>query len=401
MDITIHVPTLREALGLWKAALLVAVLAASVLWPDARPALAAGNSITSPDTAGNVGSFTSLQLDAAGNPVVSYLDATNGDLKLLHCDDPACAGDESANFSSPDTAGSVGQYTSLQLDAAGNPVISYYDNTNADLTLLHCDDPACAGDESANITSPDTAGSVGQYTSLQLDAAGNPVISYWDGSNVDLKLLHCDDPACAGDESANITSPDTAGFAGSYTSLQLDAAGSPVISYYDTTNGALKLLHCFLPTCQQAPSSIFISNTVEYMLPKTCSDVSNSSGVFLFNVCDNDFAGAPDTDSVCNDGSDIICNDEDPRPGFILVTLTGGTYRVENEDVPINHIADGHLETCSIGSEKCAVEFHHTTPCTPWFPWDVGTTGGNPCDGVVDLANDILGVILNFQQTKQ
>jgi hypothetical protein len=221
--------------------------------PTPAPAEAL-NSVVAVDSAGNVGNFSSLKLDGAGNPVLSYRDETNGDLKLAHCNDVDCAGGDES-IVTVDSDGNVGNHTSLALDGAGNPVISYTDESNRDLKVAHCNDPSCAGGDES-ILSVDATGDVGWYTSLALDGAGNPVISYWDGSNSDLKLAHCNDPNCAGDDE-NIVTVDSDGDVGLFTSLELDGAGNPVVSYYDRgSNDDLKLAHCNDPNCAGDDESI-------------------------------------------------------------------------------------------------------------------------------------------------
>ena len=49
-----------------------------------------------------------------------------------HCGDPDCT---TAVVGTVQSAGTVGQYGSLMLDAAGNPVISYHENTTGSLKL--------------------------------------------------------------------------------------------------------------------------------------------------------------------------------------------------------------------------------------------------------------------------
>jgi hypothetical protein len=157
-------------------------------------------------------------------------------LKLLHCNDPNCSGGDES-ITAPDTNGNVGQFTSLTLDSSGYPVVSYFDASNNNLKVLHCNDANCSGGDES-ITAPDTKGFVGQFTSLTLDSNGYPVVSYYDASNSNLKVLHCNDANCSGGDES-ITAPDTNGDVGLSTSLALDSNGYPVVSYYDAGDRGL------------------------------------------------------------------------------------------------------------------------------------------------------------------
>ncbi|MFV2039633.1 MAG: hypothetical protein ACC660_05275, partial [Acidimicrobiales bacterium] len=105
---------------------LVAVLASVGSMAGAGPL--GPDVIAAPDARGAVGPFTSMVLDNSGNPIISYYDDSNDDLKVLHCTNTDCSGTQTPQ--SPDTAGSVGFSTSIALDNSGNPIISYYDGTN-------------------------------------------------------------------------------------------------------------------------------------------------------------------------------------------------------------------------------------------------------------------------------
>jgi len=196
-----------------------------------------------------LGRQPSLQLDAVGNPVIAYIDATTTDrlVRILHCNDPDCAGgDESIQSISARPATSFGQVP-LQLDSSGFPVVAYR-NSDWGLSVLHCNDIDCAGGDET-ITDQNVGADNVINVAMMLDASGNPVIAYANQSAAQtLRVLHCNDPNCAGGDESLTTPDDSDFFQYPQPGLALDAAGFPVIAY-NGPEGLLHILHCNDANC--------------------------------------------------------------------------------------------------------------------------------------------------------
>ena len=145
-----------------------------------------------------------------------------------------------------DSAGIVGRYTSITIGSDGLGLISYFDATNLDLKVAHCSNAACT---SATYSTLDSTGNVGQYTSVTIGSGGLGLISYWDQTNSDLKVAHCSNVACT---SATISTLDSTGSVGTDTSITIGSDGLGLISYFDNTNFDLKVAHCSNVSCSVA-----------------------------------------------------------------------------------------------------------------------------------------------------
>jgi len=194
------------------------------------------------DNAGDVGKYSSIAIRTNGKPVISYYDETNGDLKLVLCHNNSCT---SKQISTLDSAGDVGRFTSIAIGTDGKPVISYFDFTNGDLKVVSCGNTTC--NFSNNINALDVAGNVGRWTSIAIGSDNLPVISYWDTTNTAFKVLHCGNTTC--DSGNTITTVDNSGSVGLFSSIAIGTDGLPVISYNDESIDDLKVLHCGNTLC--------------------------------------------------------------------------------------------------------------------------------------------------------
>ena len=188
------------------------------------------------DATGDVGQYTSIAIGADGRALISYYDATNRDLKAVHCTNVNCTTAD-APVALDATGDFVGQYTSLTIGADGFGLISYFDESNNRLKVAHCSNVDCTGATTTTLD-PDYAG---QYTSITIGADGLGLISYYRHASLDRKVAHCANPECT---AATITWLDTPPRDGRYSSVTIGADGLGLIAYYDEAFRSLKVAHC-------------------------------------------------------------------------------------------------------------------------------------------------------------
>ena len=332
----------------------VALFAAGIVGRGTEPALAAGGPMpATPETSNDTGLHTSLELNA-GNPLISYYDATQGNLKLSICDN----GDCSAGLLNVllDSAGDVGRYSSLELDSAGNPVVAYYDATNGNLKVIHCDNSDCTAGWSTE--SIDTTDDDGLYASLALNSSGLPVISHYDATEANLHMTRCTDADCAG--AVAVTTVNSVPDDGLHTSLALDGSDNPAISYYDATNGALNILRCDDPAC-----ALLGENTV----------TPESSGAGLYTSIALNASGSPVVSFYDAMGGDVeltICNNIDCSASWVNIHPDSagdvGLYTsvaLDSSDRPVMSYYDatkGKLKLLRCNSADCTAGWTISSP---------------------------------------
>jgi hypothetical protein len=192
--------------------------------------------ITALDKPGDVGKWTSITIGRDGLGLISYSDDTNGDLKVAHCSNPACSSATITTLDHPSTA-NVGWGTSITIGRDGLGLISYLDYSNDRLKVAHCSNIACTAATRTALADAEIV----KPTSLVIGADGLGIVAYRDLFGP-LKVAHCSNVACTSATTATVDNVSAG-----WMSIALDSVGAPMIAY--EAGGDLKWATCITPAC--------------------------------------------------------------------------------------------------------------------------------------------------------
>ena len=193
--------------------------------------------------AGTVGQYSSIDIAPDGAPHIAYYDATEDALKHAWGTWNRISREWDWDDETIDADRNSGQHTSLAVDRDGMLHISYY--SPADGGVLKYargiwDATRGEWDWSVTLISDPISGSAGQYSSLSLDSDGNPHVAYFlGGVNA---LAHS---WGTWDNRGQLwvwetETVDNDGSVGTYASLAIGSDDTLHISYFDKSNSALK-----------------------------------------------------------------------------------------------------------------------------------------------------------------
>ena len=179
---------------------------------------------------GGMNFFNSIQVDAAANPRISYFQWRAPDGSITGRLKYATLGGTAWSTGFVDTSAGRGKYNSLALDASGNPQIAYYDAAAGSLRLA----TRVALLWTTQVV--DSIGDPGWLNSMAIDATGRPHLSYIAAIPLQIRYATRNGAVWSFQDVAGV-GPFSNAWA---TSLALDSSGNPHIAYYDAAATSLR-----------------------------------------------------------------------------------------------------------------------------------------------------------------
>jgi hypothetical protein len=190
---------------------------------------------------------------------------------------------------------------------------------------------------------------VGLYTSIAIGADGLPVISYRDSTAGALKVAKCADAACTGATLTTVDDPP-ANLVGFYTSIAIGADGFPVISYYDVTASSLKVAKCVNAACTGASTITTVDDQPANVVGWYTSIAIGADGfpvVSYFDQTAGSLKVAKCSNGACTGTSTITTVDDLPAGSVGEFT----SIAIGSDGFPVVSYVDG--STASLKVAKC------------------------------------------------
>lgn len=197
---------------------------------------------TAPDGARLVISYYDKDAGALG--FATGLPQEDGTVKWMHEQVDGYTGDDGLDRSNR------GMYSSLKVAPDGTVWVAYYDVDNGGLYYGHRQGPGLWETglvDAGTGSSPDA----GQWASLDLDSAGNPVIAHYDAGAKVLRVSHRDGEGWSNETAFETTARTVPGDSGTEELIEADAGSYAnvlvhedveYIAFFDATWGSLHLL---------------------------------------------------------------------------------------------------------------------------------------------------------------
>jgi len=290
-----------------------------------------------------------------------------------------------------------GEHNSITVGTDGLPIIaSHVHGDRKDLRVTHCNDPACT---TVTTTDIDTPGWVGQTPSIKTGADGLPLIAYVAASNAqgafidDLRVAHCNNIACT---SATIAVLDPGAHVIGPPSVAMGRDGFGLISYIDAksaTESTVKVAHCLNAAC----TAFRLSNVETISGTNGIDSASLATGPAGLGIMSYRSSNAVRV-AACNDAdctTSVRSTIENAAAGMMMEYGSGIAVGIDGLALIIYTTSDANPQ----GYTKVAhcENVHCTTATTA----TILTGNANGVTKQLAIGGDGLGVIVWFRGTTQ
>lgn len=136
-----------------------------------------------------------VEIGSDGYPLIlAHESGAINSFRFVKCNDFACAGSDESVTIAPFSFASPTD-TDFKIGLDGYPIVAQKSSNN--LVVTKCNDAVCTGSDETETTVDNSANTVGGHTSIAFGTDGNPVISYYDDTDDNLKFAQCSNASCS------------------------------------------------------------------------------------------------------------------------------------------------------------------------------------------------------------